>query len=97
MAPEDAPQDNLSFWYQMTNAMCSHADSSPNINIIKSPYAATRLVACLSTEELLGAGWAGASLKNGDIVTLQRKTAGGLGFQYVSLMLSFGGVPDVLQ
>ena len=101
MVPENALKDDPSFWYQLTKAMGLHADSSRDINITKAQYAGTRFVACLSTEKLLGASWSGASLKNGDIVNLQHKSAGGVGFQYALMefqqVLSLGEVPEVLQ
>ena len=81
--------------------MGMHANSSRDINITKAQYAGTRFVACLSTEKLLGASWAGTSLKNGDIVNLQHKNAGGVGFQYALLefqqVLFLGEVPEILQ
>ena len=71
------------------------------LTITKSEYVGTRYVVCLSTEKLLGASWAGTSLKNGDIVNVQHKNAGGVGFQHALLesqqVLSLGEVPEVLQ
>ena len=101
VVPDTALKDDPSFWYQLTEAMGMHADSSRDINITKAQYAGTRFVACLSTEKLLGASWSGTSLKNGDIVNLQHKNAGGVGFQYALMefqqVLSLGEVPGVLQ
>ena len=101
MVPENALKDDPQAWYQLTKGLGLHADSSRDINITKAQYAGTRYVICLSTEKLLGASWSGTSLKNGDIVNLQHKNAGGVGFQYALLefqqVLSLGEVPEVLQ
>ncbi len=101
MVPENALKDDPTAWYQMSKALGIHADSSRDINITKAQYAGTRYVVCLSTEKLLGASWAGTSIKNGDIVNLQHKNAGGVGFQHALLecqqVLSLGEVPEVLQ
>ena len=101
MVPENAIKDDPQAWYNLTKALGIHADSSRDINITKSQFAGTRYVVCLSTEKLLGAPFAGTSIKNGDIVNLQHKNAGGVGFQYALLefqqILSLGEVPEVLQ
>ena len=101
MVPENALKDDPSAWYQLTKGLGLHADSARDINITKAEYAATRYVVCLSTEKLLGAPFGGTSLKSGDIVNLQHKNAGGVGFQYALLefqqVLSLGEVPEVLQ
>ena len=82
MVPENALKGDPSAWYQLTKGLGLHADSARDINITKAQYAGTRHVICLSTVKLLGASWAGTSLKNGDIVNLQHKNANGVGFQY---------------
>ena len=101
MVPENALKDDPSTWCQLTKALGLHADSARDINITKAQYAGTRYVVCLSTEKLLGAPFAGTSIKNGDIVNLQHKNAGGVGFQHALLelqqILSLGEVPEVLQ
>ena len=101
MVPENAIKDDPTAWYQLTKALGLHADSARDVNITKAQFGGTRYVVCLSTEKLLGASWSGTSLKNGDIVNLQHKSAGGVGFQHALLefqqVLSLGEVPEVLQ
>ena len=102
MVPENALKDDPTRWHQLSKALGLHADSARGINITKVQYAGTRHVVCLSTETLLGASWAGTSLRNGDIVNIQHKNAGtGVGFQHALLeyqqVLSLGEVRGVLQ
>ena len=96
-----AIEDATTAFYQPHKALGSHKDATRSINIDKAGYSGTKYLLCLSTEKLEGEPWAGVSLANGDLVNLQIKNAGGVGFQYAVLeheiVLCLGEVNEILQ
>ena len=105
MVPEVPMKDDTTRFYQLFKSLGSFKDSAKSINITKAQYAGNdtlghRFLQCLSTEKMEGENWSGLSLKNGDLVVLENKSAAGVNFQHTileyELVLSIGEISEVL-
>ena len=105
LVPEVPMKDDTTRFYQLFKSIGSFKGSAKHVNIAKAQYEGDdtlghRFPPCLSTEKMEGENWSGLSLKNGDLVVLEKKGAAGVNFQHTileyELLLSIGEINEVL-